>query len=105
MKTCSICLCDDIHLIHPKNCSCKIFLHETCLENCKKHGLLCPICRLKDYSPYYWNEGIHNIEIHTIDRENINEDYIIRCPYNPRLFSGLIVSSIIGIVYLMTIIT
>lgn len=56
---CIICLeLLDNDLTSPENCNCKIILHNKCLEDVKKNGLLCPICRNK-------NE-INNREINTI---------------------------------------
>ena len=98
INTCSICLCDDNNLIHPKDCTCKIFLHHDCLVLCEKYGLACPICRIKTYSPYLqYDDGVRNIEVEEIDRHQYNDNHIIRCPYNPRLFSGMIGGLCLGI--------
>ena len=45
MQTCCICLEDSQILITPKHCSCKIYLHEECLQKIHDIYMLCPICR------------------------------------------------------------
>ena len=90
-NTCCICLSDDMHLIHPKDCSCKVFLHDYCLVLCEKYGLKCPICRIKTFSPYLqFDGGVRDLEVEEIDRDPINNNYILVCPYRPRVFSGII---------------
>ena len=47
-EQCIICYECDSSLIKPKNCKCNVFLHNECLEKCKKLNILCPICRKKN---------------------------------------------------------
>jgi hypothetical protein len=46
---CIICLeFLDNNIKRPMHCNCKIILHDKCLDNVNKNGLLCPICRKKN---------------------------------------------------------
>jgi len=102
MKTCIICLSDDYNLIHPKKCECKVFLHETCLTLCEKHGLLCPICRIKIYSPYLqYDDGVNNIQVEDVNEHPINEHTIIQCPYNPKLFALMVGATVMGYIWVL----
>ena len=58
MRTCLICLEDDNNLIHPNKCTCKVFLHESCLKLCQNKGINCPICRIKNKINYNRNNQI-----------------------------------------------
>ncbi len=57
---CIICLEEDINLICPKYCSCKVLLHEECLNKCYLHKIYCPICRIKKYTMISNNNLIEN---------------------------------------------
>ena len=104
MKTCCICLSDDNYLIHPKNCECKVFLHNICLNICEKYGLLCPICRIKTNEEVEEEveeeEVVEEVEEEVVEEEV--EDIIIHFSYDPRLLAltvGISVVSFIGYLY------
>ena len=49
MESCIICYDENINLILPPYCNCKVYLHIGCYEIMKnKMNLLCPICRKKE---------------------------------------------------------
>lgn len=66
METCIICFEDDNELINPKNCSCKVFLHEECLKKCETTGLLCPICRKQKKTLTIITNEFNNFELNPI---------------------------------------
>jgi hypothetical protein len=49
MESCIICYQEDINLILPPCCNCKVYLHIDCFEIMKnKMNLICPLCRKKE---------------------------------------------------------
>ncbi len=47
-NTCLICLENNAKQIKQINCNCKLYIHNSCFEKCKKNGIYCPICRRKE---------------------------------------------------------
>lgn len=63
MQTCCICLEDSQNLITPKHCSCKIYLHEECLQKINEIYMLCPICRKQEHIEVRMNNTFINTVI------------------------------------------
>ena len=83
MNTCLICLEDSDDLINPKNCSCKIFLHEECLKKCESYGIQCPICRKRKNYP--------NVIIHEFNNFELNNIHYSPYQYVHNLIFGTII--------------
>jgi len=48
MANCSICFEEmDNDIVTNDTCDCNVFFHKPCLDSCRKHNILCPICRIK----------------------------------------------------------
>ena len=93
MNTCLICLEDSNNLIYPKNCSCKILLHEECLEKCEWSGLQCPICRKRKNYP--------NVIIHEFNNFELNNIHYSPFQYVQNLIFGTIIVLFVIICYIL----
>ena len=104
MQTCSVCFEEDLNLINPIYCSCKIFLHKQCFKKCLNFNIKCPICRTKNI--------IQNNIINNIINNQLNNNFILNFANkifkifanHPNIFTFLlyfITSIIISIFYIL----